>query len=209
MRKLAIATTAAALILGLGTGAASADESRGYTFQSNHQAANHQTARHQTERRSDVRRRGPAIETVRVGVHRRYVNEAIPLRRLLGLDRDYSGYRIQSVTVKVRPHRTRARLALLANGQVVDRARASHTRRIELTPSGDRTLGRDLNRLQLAVRGGAYIDSIQVKLRAPRHDRGGRHVHRTSHDRRVESPDVTEQVVRIILGQIELADGRY
>lgn len=202
MRKLAIATTAVALILGLGAGTASADERHGWKSQTNQQIA-----RHQTDRRGEVRRRGPATEVVRVGVHRRFSDERIPLRRLLNLDRDYRGYRIQSVTVKVRPNRTRARLALLANGQVVDRARASHTRRIELTPSDDRTLGRDLNRLQLAVRGRAYIDSIQVKLQAPRHDRRGRRVHRTTHDTR--TPDVAEQVVRIILGQMEIADGRY
>ena len=204
MRKLAIATTAVAMILGLGAGAASAGERSGFKFQSNHQKAVHQT-----QRPADVRRRGPAIETVRIGVHRRYANEAISLRRLLGLGGDYRGYRIQSVTVKVRPNRTRARLALIANGQVVDRARAWRTRRIELTPSGGRTLGRDLNRLQLAVRGRAYIESIEVKLRAPRHDRRDRRVFRTSHDRRVATPDLTEQVVRLILGRIELAGGRY
>jgi hypothetical protein len=199
MRKLAIATAAVALILGLGAGTASADERSGYKFQSHYQP----------QRPAIVRHRGPAIEIVRVGVHRRYANEAIPLRRLLRLDRDYRGYRIQSVTVTVRPNRTRARLALIANGQVVDRARAWRTRRIELTPSGGRTLGRDLNRLQLAVRGRAYIESIEVKLRASRHDRRGRRVFRTSHDRRVATPDLTEQVVRLILGRIELAGGRY
>lgn len=203
MRKLAIATTAVALILGLGAGAASADQRHGWNSKSHEQVA-----RHQMDRRGDVRRRGPAIETVRVSVRRRYANEAIPLRRLLRLDRDYRGYRIQSVTVKVRPNRTRARLALIANGRVVDRARARHTRRIELTPQGGRTIGRDLKRLQLAVRGRAYIDSIEVKLRAPRHDRRRTpRVSRTSYD--IRTPDVAEQVVRIILGQIELADGRY
>jgi hypothetical protein len=209
MRKLAIATTAVALILGLGASAASADERHGWKSPTNRQTVHEQTTRHQWDRRGEVRRRGPATEVVRVGVHRRFFDERIPLRRLLNLDRDYRGYRIQSVTVKVRPNRTRARLALLANGQVVDRARASHTRRIELTPSGERTLGRDLNRLQLAVRGRAYIDSIQVKLQAPRHDRRGRGVYRTSHDPRARTPDVTEQVVRIILGQIDLADGNF
>lgn len=204
MRKLAIATTAVALILGLGATTASADERHGWKSQSREQVA-----RHQTERRGEFRRRGPATQVVQVGVHRRFFDERIPLRRLLGLDRDYSGYRIQSVTVKVRPNRSRARLALLANGQVVDRARASQTRRIELTPNDDRTLGRDLNRLQLAVRGSAYIDSIQVKLRAPRHDRRGRGVYRTSHDPRTRTPDVAEQVVRIILGQIDLTDGSF
>ena len=200
MRKLAIAATATAMILGLGTGAASAhDNGRGVRphFHS------------QSERRGEVRRHAPNTEIVRVGVHRRYFDERIPLRRLLGLDRDYRGYRIQSVTVNVRPNRTRARLALLANGRVVDRARARHTRRIKLTPDDDRTLGRDLNRLQLSVRGRAYIKSIQVKLRAPRPKHGRRHVHRTGHDHRRENGDLAEQVVRIILDQIEVADGRY
>ncbi len=200
MRKLTIAATAIAMILGLGASAASADGNRGW--KSRH------WDRH-TERPANVRRHAPATEVVRVGVHRRYFDEYIPLRRLLGLDRDYRGYRIQSVTVKVRPHRTRARLALLADGRVVDRARARDARRIELRPDDDRTLGHDLNRLQLAVRGRAYIDSIQVKLRAPRHDHGRRPVQRASHDHRTQTPELAEQVVRIILDQIEVADGRY
>ncbi len=204
MRKLAMATTAVAMILGLGAGAASADEDRGWRKQSNHETASHRADRH-----ADARRDGPNVEVVRVGVHRRYFDEYIPLRRLLGLGRDYRGYRIQSVTVKVRPHKSRGRLALLANGYVVDRARAGHARRIELIPNGDRTLGRDLNRLQLAVRGRAFIDSIQVKLRPPRHHRRGRNVYHTSHDHRAENPDLAAQVVRIILGQIEVADARY
>ncbi len=200
MRKLAIATTAVVMILGLGATAASADQYRGWYSRHND---------NRTEQRAEGRRQGPAIETVRIGVHRRYFDEYIPLRRLLGLDRNYRGYSIQSVTVKVRPHKTRARLALLANGKVVDRVRARDARRIVLRPEDERTLGRDLNRLQLAVRGRAFIDSIQVKLRAPRHHRGRRFVHRTTEDRRAKSPDLAEAVVRIILSQIEVADGRY
>jgi hypothetical protein len=200
MRKLTIAATAIAMILGVGAGAAAADESRTWTTRHNDR---------QTERPATVRRHAPATQVVRVGVHRRYFDESIPLRRLLSLDRDYRGHRIRSVTVKVRPHRTRARLALVANGRVVDRARAGNGRRIELRLDDDRTLGRDLNRLQLAVRGRVYIDSIQVKLRAPRHDRRRRNVHRTSHDHRTRTPDLTERVVRIILDQIEVADARY
>ena len=200
MRKLTIAATVTAIMLGLGANAALAGGNRSWNSPSHD--------RH-TERRTEVRRHAPEVEVVRVGVHRRYVHEQIPLRRLLGLDRNYRGYRIQSVTVKVRPNRTRARLALLADGHVVDRARARHTRHVELRPDDNRTLGRDLNRLQLAVRGSAYIDSIQVKLRAPRHDQRRRHVHQTTHDHRQQSPDLAEQVVRIILDQIEVADGRY
>lgn len=200
MRKLAIAAAATGMILGLGTGVATAhDNDRGVRPHYHSQS----------ERRHDIRRHAPNTEIVRVGVHRRYFDERIPLRRLLGLDREYRGYKVQSVTVKVRPHRTRARLALLANGHVVDRARARHDRHIELTPDDDRTLGRDLNRLQLAVRGRAYIDSIQVTLRAPRHDRGRRPVYRTGGGDRHHTPDLAEQVVRIILDQIEVADGRY
>ncbi len=200
MRKLTMATAATAMILGLGANAASADEGRGWNSRSHD---------HPAERHANIRHHRPAVEVVRVGVHRRYVHERISLRRLLGLDRDYRGYRIQSVTVKVRPNRTRARLALLADGPVVDRARARHARRVELRPDDNRTLGRDLNRLQLAVRGSAYIDSIQVKLRAPRHDQRRQHARRTTHDHRHQTPDLAEQVVRVILDQIEVADGRY
>ncbi len=202
MRKLAIATTAIALILGAGN--VSADQGRGWTAR-----PNQQTAHRQADRHADVRRHIPSVEVVKVGLHRRYFDESLPLRRLLNLDRDYRGYAIQSVTVKVRPHKSRGRLALVANGQVVDRARAGETRHIVLMPNDDRTLGRDLNRLQLAVRGRAYIDSIQVKLRAPRHQRRGPQVHRTSQDHRDENPELAEAIVRVILGQIEVADGRH
>lgn len=200
MRKLALATAATALLLGLGAVPASAHDTRGWNSRDHH---------HRTERPGDVRRHQPASEIVRVGVHRRYFDEAIPLRRLLGLGPDYRGYRVQSVTVKMRPRPTRARLDLLADGAVVDRARARHTRYVELRPDDDRTLGRDLGRLQLGVRGRAFIDSIQVKLRPPRHrHHGGPVVHR-GHKHKHERPDadVAEQVVRIILGQIDLADG--
>ena len=202
MRKLAIATTAIAMILG--AGAASADQDRDRRVQSNQQ-----TAHHQVDRRSAARRHAPQVEIVKVGLHRRYFDQTIPLRRLLNLDRDYRGYRIQSVIVKVRPHKSRGRLALVANGQIVNRARAGNFRRIELTPDGDRTLGRDLNRLQLLVRGRAYIDSIQVKLRAPRHVRQVPNVHSTSNVDDNRNPELAEAIVRIILGQIEVADGRY
>ena len=196
MRKLAIATTAIAMILG--AGAASVDQDRGRREQSNQQ-----TAHHQVDRRSDVRRHAPKVEIVKVGLHRRYFDEFIPLRRLLNLDRSYRGYSVQSVIVKVRPHRSRGRLALIANGYVVDRARAREFRRIELTPDSDRTLGRDLNRLQLLVRGRAYIDSIQVKLRAPRHNRRAPNVHRTSDNHHERYPELTEELLRIVLGQME------
>lgn len=205
MRKLAIATTAIALILGAGT--ASADQNRGWNKQSDRQ-----TAHRQVDRRAAAPRHARDVEVVKVGLHRRYFDESIPLRRLLNLDRDYAGYRIQSVTVKVRPQKSRGRLALVANGRVVDRARSGQTRRIELTPEGDRILGRDLNRLQINVRGRAFIDSIQVKLRPPRHQRRGRDVHRTSNDRgdhRDRNPELAEQIVRIILGQVEVSGGRY
>jgi hypothetical protein len=205
MRKLAIATTAIALILG--AGAASADQNRGWNTQSDRQ-----TAHRQVDRRAAVPRHARGVEVVKVGLHRRYFDETIPLRRLLNLDRDYRGYRIQSVVVKVRPQKSRGRLALVANGHVVDRARSGQTRRIELTPDGDRTLGRDLRRLQLNVRGRAFIDSIQVKLRPPRHQRRGWDVHRTSHDhgdKRDRNPELAEQIVRIILGQVEVSGERY
>lgn len=204
MRKLALATTATALILGLGTSAVSADQARGG------KAHNHkQVEKHQTERHSDARRRGPAVETVKVGVHRRYLDETIPLRGLLGLDRDYRGYRIQSVVVKVRPNKTRARMALVANGRVVDRTRASHIRHVELTPRHGRTIGRDINQLQLAVRGRAYIDSIQVKLRAPQHKGRAPQLSRVSHDTHPNNPDLAKQIVRVIFGQIDLANSRH
>lgn len=192
MRKLAFATAAAALAIGLGANAASAHDSH-YRFDRDRD--------HRAERHGEVRRHGPAVEIVRASLHRRYRDETIPLRRLLGLGRDYAGYRIQSVTVDVRtPHEARYRfrygelrrpqsgLVLLTDGNTADRAWASGRRRIELAPHGDRTLGRDFRTLQLAVKGPLFIDSIQVRLRPPRHHRRGRLISHLADKQQAQRP---------------------
>jgi len=198
MRKIAIATAAAALLLGLSAGTASAHDD---TYRSQSRFP------HPAERGADVRWRAPANQVVRVDLNRRYFDETIALRRLLGLDRDYRGYDVRSVNVRLRPHRGRASFDLLADGQVVDQSHRRDGGQIELRPGDENTLGRDLNRLQLAVRGRVYIESISVELRAPRRGEHHRPIHRTGYDQR--GGDAAGQIVRIILDQIELADGRH
>lgn len=198
MRKLAIATTAVALMLGLGAGTASAhDNNRGWQSR----------FPHPVQRGVEMGRRAPTSQVVRVDLHRRVFDETIPLRRLLGLDRDYRGYDVRSVNVRLRPDRGRASLDLLADGRVVDRSRRRDGGNIELRTGHENTLGRDLSRLQLAVRGRTYIESISVELRAPRRGDHGRVIHRTEYHPR--GGDAAAQIVRIILGQMQIADGRH
>ncbi len=167
---------------------------------------------------------------LRVDLNRRYWNESIPLRRLLGLGPDYRGYRVQSVTVKLRSPRRHhyrhnshyggghghfqhrpARLSLLTNGYVADRARAGGSRRIKLYPGENDVLGREIGRMQLAVRGRAFIDSIKVELSPPRprHFKGRGRGHRANGDNYDVNEHLAATVFRIILNNIELADGRH
>ncbi len=166
MRQFTIAAAALSLAIGLGAGGAHADKNRD---------RNHGVKQHHVEKHAHNDRRGRhggyrhgGTETVSVRLHRRYQHESLPLRRLLDLDGQYRGYKVREVTVVLRPNRSRGPIALVANGDVVDRARPREGRVLRMKLDDNRTLGRDLRKLQLDVRGKAFIDRIDVKLRAPR-----------------------------------------
>lgn len=158
MRKFTIAAAALSIALGLGAGAAHADNNRN---------SGHGAKRGHVEQQVHNRHQRHQIETVSARVHQRYANETIPLRRLLDLDRSYRGYRVREVAVFLRQDASRGPIRLITNGEVVDQARPREGRVLRLRTGDDRTLGHDLNRLQLNIPGRAYIQRIEVTLRAP------------------------------------------
>lgn len=95
-------------------------------------------------------------------------DEAIPLRSLLDLDRRFRGYKLEKVVVHLKRRRSTERLALIADGEVIDSRRARRDPHIVLRPQSREVLGVTLRRLQLVVDGAAFIKSIDVQLGAPR-----------------------------------------
>jgi len=137
-------------------------------------------------------------EVLEQRIRRRVVNDEVPLRALFGLDRDYTGYRVDAVVIHVRPKNSRGRIKLLANGAVVDRERAGDGRTIRLHPDDERILGHDLRSLRLGVRGSVFIRDIEIHLtRLPGHrvDRA-RYRH-------------AEELARLILGGFGGYPARY
>lgn len=100
-----------------------------------------------------------------VFLNRRYINETLPLRQLLGLERQYNGYIVESVTVQVRGADYSSRLELIVNDYTVDTA-FSPSGLIGLFPRQGSKLGRDINTLRLRVVSVVDIESITVHLRA-------------------------------------------
>lgn len=128
-------------------------------------------------------------------LYRRVINGALPVRRLLDLDRHYRGYRIKKVMIKIKPKRSFGHLRLLVNGHTVDRARIKRDKWITLRTDDDKTLGRDLKSLQLHVRGQVFIKNIKVLLAEPRRFRrragdGGHH------------HDPLQRILRVILNDV-------
>ncbi|MDH5749656.1 MAG: hypothetical protein OEY85_10145 [Rhodospirillales bacterium] len=119
---------------------------------------------------------GTEEKTIRIG--RIVQNETLPLRRLLGLDRKFLGYRVETVTVRIhsRPdrHMARGALRLIADGAVADHKRAGFERDVRLVPWNGGVIGRDFRTLRLDVRGRVRVRSIRVTLSRPSHGRHGR-----------------------------------
>jgi|GEM_PF-3075043 len=149
-------------------------------------------------------------------IHRRVIDEALPLRRLLDLDRSYTGYRVKSVAIKIRPYRSYGRVKLLVNGHAVDRQRIDDEKWITLRTDNDKTIGRDLRSLKLGVRGKLYIKDIQVTLKKPvrkhRHSNVS-HKHKTPPKVTVvktrPAEDPVERLLRIILKDIRQGHSSY
>lgn len=94
----------------------------------------------------------------------RYItNEALPLRQLAGLGREFEGYNVESVRVETRPAGYYANLELVVNGRV-EASSSSNGSNVTLRPRGYSPLGRDVQSLRLRVQGTAYIDRIVIVL---------------------------------------------
>jgi len=104
---------------------------------------------------------------LRKQINQRIKNDVLPLRRLVGLGKDYKGYTVDSVMVKIRPHRNNAKLNLRVNNRVVDRKRTRSERWVKLDIGQNRTVGEDLNKLELAVKGKVFIEGIKIKVSKP------------------------------------------
>jgi len=97
-------------------------------------------------------------------IDRRVENTVLPLRRLFDLGRDYTGYRVSTVVVTLRPLKHRGRVKLLVNGRAVDGQVIRRAGTIRLHLDGKRIVGRNLRSLQLDVRGKMFVKSIKIKL---------------------------------------------
>ncbi len=97
-------------------------------------------------------------------IGRRVKNTALPLRRMFDLGRDYAGYRVSAVIVKLRSVKHRGRVKLLVNGRAVDGQVVRRAGIIHLRLDDKRIIGRDLGSLQLDVRGKMFVKSIKIKM---------------------------------------------
>lgn len=118
---------------------------------------------------SQPQRHGRQDDSIRktIRVHQPIVNGRVPLRQWAGLDGRYRGYRVTNVIVNTRPNAGRGVVRLVADGQVVDRARNRHAARIHLDPGRRDVIGQDFRALQLDVRGRVFVRSIELQLERP------------------------------------------
>lgn len=180
------------VILGsLVTGAcAQADDNRRHRPDSPRVERHEPSRAHRQHRHARPHRADQVVLEARL--HRRVHNESLPLRQLVRLDRDYRGYTVESVVVRLRPNSGRGRLNLMVNGVRVDRDQLHGDRVVRLSPDRDRVIGADIRRLELGVRGRAFIQEVEVRLSRPQHRRGRHYSDRAWAD----------EVARLILGEI-------
>ena len=140
--------------------------------------------------------------TVSVRLNQRVRDEVIPLRRLLDLDRDFRGHKLEKVVVRLKRRHGTERLTLIADGEVIDSRRARRDARVVLRPDSREVLGVTLSRLQLAVDGSAFIRSIDVQLAAPRHGHGPRSAKAKKHwiTREELSRLIGAEIARVLTG---------
>ena len=115
----------------------------------------------------------------RADLHIKLRNERLPLRRILQIGPKFDGAKLRDVEISIRPRGRTTRFLLLGDGEVIAEAwsrRGSDYVRLE--PYGRVRIGRDFNRLQLAIEGSARIRDVSASLEQRKH----RH-RRSSHDR--------------------------
>ncbi len=91
------------------------------------------------------------------------MDETLPLRQMMALDNSYWGYYVDRVEVRVRSTGRYADLRLLINGWPEDQTPIVGYLNT-LSVRGYKAIGRDIERLQLEVRGAQFIESITVYL---------------------------------------------
>ena len=128
---------------------------------------NHDRGQTRDIRRPQQANRFGANVTLRRKLSRTYRFDLISLRRLMGINSDYRGYRVAAITVTAKRHSKRVRLSLVVNGQRVDSKHLSDGRVIFLTPNHNDVIGTEIRTMELAVRGRAFIKDIRVQLEKP------------------------------------------
>lgn len=92
-------------------------------------------------------------------------NEALPLRRLADLGREYRGYEVESVQIYMRPSRnSNASVALVIDGITEDERSVYNETFLELRSRWPQELGEDAQNLRLRVSGQLFIDQVVVVL---------------------------------------------
>lgn len=167
LNRILAATVFTATLAIAGISSANADEQSTYNHNSR-SSAPYQTA-HSDDGHGFKKQSNRIVISRKL--NRRVVNDTLPVRKLLDLDRSYRGYRVKTVRVKVKPHRSHGRIKLLVNGHTVDRDRIDENKWITLRTDGDKTIGRDLRSLKLRIRGKALIKNVEVTLAKPRRPR--------------------------------------
>ncbi len=101
--------------------------------------------------------------TQTVSVRRTLSNQYLDLMQLFNLHGYYSGYSVESITVRVDSGRY-SQLRLLANGQVEDEG-SGNARNVTLYSRYNTQIGYGLHELLLEVHGTAHVKRIQIRLR--------------------------------------------
>lgn len=168
----------------------------------------HHPGQHGLERAAHAKKwaYAPARDTiVRTELNRRVRNDTLPLFRMTGLHRDYRGYSVEDIIIKVRPHRSHGALRLVVNGRVVDSARVGDDHIVRLDTRRADVIGAEIKSLQLDVDGRVDIRTIDIRLKdrlahneRGRHDGGWSRVHNMNES-------TADIIARVILSEFDLS----
>lgn len=157
-----------------------------------------QTARADTAHRENYTDRHQ--KTLKKNVHKKVRNTAVPLKRLFDLSRDYAGYRVDAVIVKLNPGGAKGRMKLMVNGRAVDGQSIRGRRVIRLDVNKRTVIGSNMKSLRLDVKGKAFIKDIKVKLSPTVTSR--RDNRRNAESNQRISQRTIERITRLILRQM-------
>ena len=101
--------------------------------------------------------------TQTVSVRRTLSNQYLDIMRLFNLHGYYSGYSVESITVRVDEGHYSV-LRLLADGRVEDEG-SGNARNVTLYPRYNTQIGYGLHELLLEVDGTAFVKRVQIRLR--------------------------------------------